>query len=126
MLATSSDKILAGLTLAILSATPADLTGQDVPRAKPEDVGMSSERLDRINRLVNDYIDDNMLAGTVTLVARKGKVVHFEANGFRHKEENIPMTEDTIFVIMSMTKPIASVALMMLFEEGHFLLNDPI
>lgn len=111
---------------AVVALPAAGLHAQALPTAKPEDVGMSSARLDRIDKLVQDYIGKNMLAGTVTAVARKGKVVHLKAHGFRHKEENIPMTTDTIFVIMSMTKPIASTALMMLFEEGHFLLNDPV
>ena len=116
--------LLAGLTLTV--SLSGSLIAQGLPTAKPEDVGMSSERLARIDRLLKGYIEDNMLAGTVSLVARKGKVVHFEAHGYRHKEEGVPMDKDTIFVIMSMTKPIASTALMMLFEEGHFLLDDPV
>jgi CubicO group peptidase (beta-lactamase class C family) len=72
------------------------------------------------------YIDSNMVAGAVTLVARQGKVVHLEAQGHRYVEGDEQMTTDAIFVIMSMTKPIVSTALMMLFEEGHFLLDDPI
>ena len=98
----------------------------DLPRAEPEDVGMSSERLQRIDATMQRYIDSNQLAGTVTLIARHGKVVHVSAQGWRHKEANQPMTPDTIFTIMSMTKPIVSTALMMLYEEGHFLLDDPI
>lgn len=97
-----------------------------LPRATPEEVGMSSERLERLNEMVQRHIDDELLAGAVTLVARKGKVVHFEAHGDNWREENQPMTTDAIFVIMSMTKPIVSVALMMLYEEGLFLLDDPI
>ncbi|MFP6617212.1 MAG: serine hydrolase domain-containing protein, partial [Candidatus Hydrogenedentota bacterium] len=97
-----------------------------VPTAQPEKVGMSSDRLERLSSVMQGYIDDNLLAGTVTLVARKGKVVHFEAQGFRDIEANDPMGKDSIFVMMSMTKPIVSVALMMLYEEGHFLLDDPI
>ena len=62
----------------------------------------------------------------MTLVARKGKVVHFEAQGCRYKEENQPMQKDTIFSLMSMTKPIVSTALMMLWEDGKFMLDDPI
>jgi CubicO group peptidase (beta-lactamase class C family) len=67
-----------------------------------------------------------MVPGVVTLVARRGKIVHFDAIGYRDAESKAPMTTDTIFRIASMTKPIASVALMTLYEEGHFLLNDPI
>jgi CubicO group peptidase (beta-lactamase class C family) len=94
--------------------------------AKPESVGMSSERLERLDAAMQRYIDADMVAGTVTLVARKGEVVHLEAQGHRYIEGNEPMSPDAIFVIMSMTKPIVSTALMMLFEEGYFLLDDPI
>ena len=98
----------------------------NLPMAKPEEVGMSSGRLKRVNELMQKYIDSKQLAGTVTLIARKGKVVHFEAQGYRHVEEKLPMEKDTVFVIMSMTKPIVSTALMMEFEKGKFLLDDPI
>jgi CubicO group peptidase (beta-lactamase class C family) len=98
----------------------------DLPMAKAETVGMSSKRLERINAFIKGYIDRNEIAGAVTLVARKGKVVYFEAQGFRYKEENAPMQKDTIFSLMSMTKPIASTALMMLWEDGRFMLDDPI
>lgn len=113
--------------VAICCISPFAASADDgVPMAKPEDVGMSSERLERLNAIMQRHIDDELLAGTVTLVARKGKIVHFEAQGYRHKESDAPMTRDSIFVIMSMTKPIVSTALMMLYEEGHFLLDDPI
>ena len=97
-----------------------------LPTARPEDVGMSSERLARIRAGMQRYVDSGMVPGVVTLVARRGRVVHFEAVGYRDVEAKAPMTTDTIFRIASMTKPIASVALMTLYEEGHFLLNDPI
>ena len=92
----------------------------------PESVGMSSERLQRINTYIQEYIDTKQIAGAVTLVARRGEVVHLEAQGWRDKEADTPMTTDTIFEMASMTKPIVSAALMMLFEEGRFLLDDPI
>lgn len=94
--------------------------------AKPEDVGMSSERLGRIRTAMQRYVDRGLVPGVVTLVARRGRVVYFDAVGYRDAEAKAPMTTDTIFRIASMTKPIASVALMMLYEEGHFLLSDPI
>jgi CubicO group peptidase (beta-lactamase class C family) len=87
---------------------------------------MSSEGLELLDTTMQSYIDSKMVAGTVSLVARQGKVVHLKAQGYRHIEENEAMTADAIFVIMSMTKPIVSTALMMLFEEGYFLLDDPI
>ena len=75
---------------------------------------------------IQGYMDRNEIAGAITLVARHGKIVHFDAQGFRYKEENAPMQKDTIFSLMSMTKPIVSTALMMLWEEGRFMLDDPI
>ena len=99
---------------------------EDIVVAEAESVGMSTERLERIDAFIQHYIDTEQIAGAVTLVARKGKVVHFEAQGWRDAANRIPMTTDDIFVLMSMTKPIVSSALMMLFEEGKFLLDDPI
>ena len=100
--------------------------GNDFPTASPEDVGVSSERLQRLSNTMQRYIDSNLLAGTVSLVSRNGKVIHIESKGWKNKENGEAMTDDSIFVIMSMTKPIVSTALMMLYEEGHFLLTDPI
>lgn len=97
-----------------------------LPVAKPEDVGMSTERLQRVRTAMKRYVDNGLVPGVVTLVARHGRVIHLDAIGYRDAETKAPMTTDTIFRIASMTKPIASVALMMLYEEGHFLLNDPI
>ena len=98
----------------------------DFPTAAPEEVGVSSDRLQRLSNTMQRYIDSNMLAGTVSLVSRNGKVIHVESQGWKNKETGEQMTDDSIFVIMSMTKPIVSAALMMLYEEGHFLLTDPI
>jgi CubicO group peptidase (beta-lactamase class C family) len=114
------------LAAALVLATHAAASAQSLPMATPESVGMSSERLDRLDATMQRYVDDHMVAGLVTLVARDGKVVHHSALGSRHIEGAQPMTTDDIFVIMSMTKPIVSTALMMLFEEGYFLLDDPI
>ena len=97
-----------------------------LPTAKPEEVGMSSERLARVRTAMQRYVDKGLVPGVVTMVARRGKVVYLDSVGYRDAESKAPMTTDTIFRIASMTKPIASVALMMLYEEGHFLLNDPI
>jgi|KBSSwiStaDraftv2_1062776.scaffolds.fasta_scaffold23028_3 CubicO group peptidase (beta-lactamase class C family) len=98
----------------------------DLPMVKAESVGMSTQRLQRIHAYIQGYMDRNEIAGAVTLVARHGKIVHFDAQGSRYKEVNAPMQKDTIFSLMSMTKPIVSTALMMLFEEGRFMLDDPI
>ncbi|MGD2047570.1 MAG: serine hydrolase domain-containing protein, partial [Gemmatimonadota bacterium] len=115
-----------GLALATQLAASPPAAAQRVPTATPESVGMSSERLHVLDEAMQRYVDDDMVAGLVTLVARDGKIVHESALGSRYIEGGEPMPEDAIFVIMSMTKPIVSTALMMLFEEGYFLLDDPI
>ena len=95
-----------------LAGAEADLPKMDgVPTAEAESVGMSSERLERIDQVMQAYIDRGETAGVVTLVARQGKVVHFSAQGQRDVESAAPMTHDSIFRIASMTKPLASVAL---------------
>ncbi len=99
---------------------------QEVPVVKPESVGLSSERLDRISSAVQHSIDDKRIAGAVTLVARRGHVAWFKAQGMADREAGKPMRTDTMFRICSMTKPITSLAVMILYEEGHFLLEDPI
>jgi CubicO group peptidase (beta-lactamase class C family) len=116
------------VALALLSPISLVRGAEDdtLPMASPEEVGMSSERLQRVSALMQRNIDQNLLAGTVSLIARHGKVVHLEAQGFRDKEAGAAMGTDNIFTIMSMTKPIVTVALMTLFEEGRFLLDDPI
>ena len=94
---------------------------------RPETVGLCSERLARIDtHLENRYIAPQKIAGALTLVARKGEVAHLSTLGQMDLERNKPMTEDTIFRIYSMSKPITSVALMMLYEHGHFQLDDAV
>ena len=99
---------------------------QKLPVAKPEEAGMSSSRLQRINSLMQHYVDEQKIAGIVSMVARHGKVVHFEQFGMMDIEGKKPIQTDAIFRIASMTKPIISVAVMILFEEGHFQLDDPV
>jgi len=108
--------------LLVLSAAFA----QEVPVVKPETVGLSSERLERLSSAVQRSIDDKRIAGAVTLVARRGHVAFFKAQGMADREAGKPMRLDSMFRICSMTKPITSLAVMMLYEEGHFLLEDPI
>jgi CubicO group peptidase (beta-lactamase class C family) len=99
---------------------------QEFPTEKPETAGMSSERLERISKAVQQSIDDKRITGAVTLVARHGHVVWFKAQGLSDREAGKPMRPESIFRICSMSKPITSVAVMMLYEEGKFLLEDPI
>jgi CubicO group peptidase (beta-lactamase class C family) len=93
---------------------------------KPEDLGFSSLRLARINAVMQRYVDEKKLAGIVTLVARRNKVVHFEKFGMADIEAGRPMQLDTLFRIYSMTKPITTTAALMLFEEGRLRLADPV
>jgi len=109
-----------------LLLVPAGALAQELPTAKPESVGISSERLERIATAVQHNIDDKRIAGAVTLVARRGRVVWFKPQGMMDREAGKPMQPDTMFRICSMTKPITSLAVMMLYEEGRFLLEDPI
>ncbi len=98
----------------------------DLPTARPESVGMSTQRLGRLKSEMQGLVDRNQLAGVVTMVAKDGKVVEFEAAGKRDLESAAPMQKDSIFRIYSMSKPITGVAMMLLFEEGKWQLNDPV
>ncbi len=92
----------------------------------PEDVGLSGTRLYKIDHLTQRYIDEGKLPGTITLVARQGEIAHFSCQGKMDVEADKAMDEDTIFRIYSMTKPVTSVALMMLYEDGRFQLDRPV
>ncbi|MGB1250392.1 MAG: serine hydrolase domain-containing protein [Candidatus Promineifilaceae bacterium] len=92
----------------------------------PTELGFSAERLTRITTVTQRFIDEGKLPGFITLVARKGKIAYLHANGLMDIADNRPMQPDTIFRIFSMTKPIASVALLMLFERSLCLLSDPV
>ncbi len=93
---------------------------------KPEEVGLSSSRLARIGEHQQRYVDEGKLAGTLTLVARRGQVAYCEARGHLEIERRRPVTRDSVFRIYSMTKPITTVGLMMLYEQGRFQLDDPV
>ncbi len=110
----------------ILLSVVAVAGAQEPLVAKPESVGLSSERLERISTAVGRHLDEKRIAGAVTLVARRGRVVWFKAQGMADRESGKAMRPDSIFRICSMTKPITSVAAMMLYEEGRFLLEDPV
>ncbi|MPY91268.1 MAG: serine hydrolase [Luteitalea sp.] len=99
---------------------------QSLPTTTPESVGVSQERLGRLSDTMKRYVDERRIGGVVTLIARDGKVIHFDAFGYRDVEAKAPMEKDTIFRIASMSKAITSVAIMMLMEEGKILLNDPV
>jgi CubicO group peptidase (beta-lactamase class C family) len=94
--------------------------------AAPEDVGLSSERLERIGGTIQKSIDDGRIAGATCLVARHGRIAYFKAFGMADRDAKKPMRTDRIFRICSMSKPIISVAVMMLYEEGRFTLEEPV
>ena len=96
------------------------------PTATPEEVGLSSERLERIASAIQKSVDDGRIAGGVSLVARHGKIAYFQAVGMADRDAHKPMRTDSIFRICSMSKPITSVAVMILYEEGRFVLSDPV
>jgi len=96
------------------------------PTARPEEVGLSTERLQRINELIKRHIDAGTFSGAVTLVARQGRVAHLEAQGLMDIESRKPMQKDAIFRIMSMTKPVVGASIMMMIEEGKVRLTDPV
>ena len=97
-----------------------------VMTAKPEDVGLSSERLARIHEAVQRHIDAGSVSGAVTLVVRHGKIAHLEAHGLMDVESKRPMPKDGVFRLASMSKPITAVAVMMMVEEGKVRLSDPV
>ena len=98
----------------------------DLAAGAPAGVGMSAARLGQVAQVAQGFVDDGKLAGVVTLVARAGTVVHFEAVGQRGAADERPLAKDDLFRIYSMTKPITAVAAMMLYEEGKFQLSDPV
>jgi CubicO group peptidase (beta-lactamase class C family) len=116
--AVSLASVFAALALSVVTASS--------PAVKPEDVGLSSERLQRISQMIGRRIAAGEIAGAVTIVARKGKVAHFSAQGVMDLESKQPMTPASMFRIASMTKPVLGVAIMMMVEEGKLHLNDPV
>lgn len=117
-------RILA-LLLAVALVSSASFAGT-LPKSTPEEVGLSAERLQRITDAMKADVANGDISGAVALVARKGKIAYIEAQGMADKEKSVPMKADDIFRIYSMSKPITSVAAMILFEEGKFFLDDPV
>ncbi|MGO9599316.1 MAG: serine hydrolase domain-containing protein [Isosphaeraceae bacterium] len=120
----------AGLCAAILLGSallvPSALAQNELPRSSAELVGVSSQRLRRIPEAIQRHIDEHHISGAVTLLARKGFVVHFQAQGLADLESSRPMTRETVFKMASSTKPVTGVAIMMLVEEGKVRLSDPV
>ena len=119
-------RLTAFVALFALLLVPQALVAQGLVRVAPEEVGMSSERLDRLSLTLEQYVDEGRLAGAVAIVVRRGKIAYLEAIGHRDVETQAPMPADGIFRIASQTKALASVGVMMLQEEGKLLVTDPI
>ena len=111
---------------AIVFVLASTALGQALPTAEPREVGLSAGGISKIEPFVQRYIDERRLAGAVTIVAKSGKVVHFSAQGMQDIAAEKPMRKDTLFRIYSMTKAVASVAAMVLVEEGKLGLDDPV
>lgn len=112
------------LSVILAAALPA--LAASVQIAKPEQTGFSSERLARIHDMVQRHMEEHDISGAVTLVARNGKVAHFEAHGLADIQSKKPMSKDSLFWIMSMTKPVVGTSVLMLMEEGKLRLTDPV
>jgi CubicO group peptidase (beta-lactamase class C family) len=116
-------RLAAAVALSVVMAVP--VVAQGIPKVQsPEEVGFLSTRLKRLSDRMNEGVKNNELPGAVVLIARNGKLVMFESYGFRDKDAKVAMTNDTIFRIASMTKPIVTLAAMMLMEEGKLTLAD--
>jgi len=116
-------QILCGLAVMLICFS---LVAKEIPLSKPERQGFSSERLNKITEHMNAKVEAGTMAGGMGLIARNGKIVYQQTYGFADRESGRVMEKDAIYRIYSMTKPITAVALMMLYEEGKYRLNDPI
>ena len=114
------------LCLLLITTIAGGATAQPLPTAKPESVGLSTARLERLAQAIRRDVEAGRMPGAVVAISRRGKLVYHEAFGFVDKAANRPMPKDAIFALASMTKPMAAVATLMLAEQGALLLNDPI
>src|SRR6478672_1086367 len=112
------------LGAALFSLSP--VAAASLPNGKPEDVGLSSERLQRIHEMVMRHVEAQDISGAVTIVARRGRVAHFEAHGLMDIDTKRPMVKDALFRLASTSKPVTAVAILILMEEGKLRLTDPV
>ena len=115
-------------TLAVVVVIPFHSISQasELQTSKPEKVSVSAQRLEKIDAMARQYVADGSYSGIVTMLARHGKIIHLNAHGTYGIDNQTPMAADTLFRIYSMTKPITSIAAMMLYEEGKFHMTDPV
>jgi CubicO group peptidase (beta-lactamase class C family) len=114
------------VSLLALASFQSPATAAELAAARPETVGLSAERLARLDAGMQAEIDAGRKAGIVTLIVRRGQVAHLKAHGMAERESSTTMSTDRLFRLYSMTKPVTSVALLMLYEEGKFQLGDPL
>jgi CubicO group peptidase (beta-lactamase class C family) len=115
-----------GVALLITLGVSGAIAAGSIGVTKPEDVGLAADRLQRVHETIERHMRVGDIAGAVTLVARRGRIAHFEAHGLMDLSSKKPMTRDAIFRLASMSKPVTAVAILMLFEEGKLRLNDPV
>jgi len=119
-------RLVGPLVSAVVALSAVTAWAQGLPPARPVEVGLSAERLDRIGSALRGEIEKGKFPGAIALIARKGRVAYFESFGFRDKATGAPMSKDAIFRIYSMTKPLVSVGALVLMEEGRLVLTDPV
>jgi CubicO group peptidase (beta-lactamase class C family) len=117
---------LRGAVLGVLTLALWPLAAASLPTAKPEDVGLSSERLQRIHEMVMRHVEAHDISGAVSIIARRGRIAHFEAHGMMDLDSKRPMQKDALFRLASTSKPVTAVAVLMMLEEGKLLLTDPV
>jgi CubicO group peptidase (beta-lactamase class C family) len=122
----STARILPWKAAALLSTVLLPMAAGSLPTAKPEEAGFSAERLERIHAMVMRHVDAHDISGAVTIVARRGRIVHFQAHGLMDVEANKPMAKDALFRLASSSKPVTAAAILMLMEEGKLKLTDPV
>jgi CubicO group peptidase (beta-lactamase class C family) len=113
-------------TAIIVGLAASTALAQGLPTAKPEVIGLSPAKLQRLTDAFQAEVDKGAIPGAVLMVARNGNVGYMKAIGFQDREKQIPMKPDSIFWIASLTKPVATVAAMMLVEEGKLQIDDPV
>jgi CubicO group peptidase (beta-lactamase class C family) len=118
--------VLVALACGLLAATAHAQAPDPMPRVTPEEAGFSAERLARIGTVLNQDIETGRIPGAVLAIARNGKLVYFQAFGYRDKAAGVKMTTDTIFNIASMTKPMTAVGALSLVEQGRLMIDEPI
>ncbi len=114
------------LSLCLLLAFSGNLFAAEFTSSRPERLGMSSQRLERLDQVLNSYVEDGLIAGQVVLVLRNGRIAFSAENGMRNREAGLPMTEDTLFRIASQTKAIVSTGIMILHERGDLDISHPL